>query len=189
MATLEHEQLRDARARPHERHVFVSHDGRRQRLLRGAGLVAAVFALAWLAALALALVGDTSLPALRLPATRHDAPARATSAPPRHSTAIHQAASTPRPLQPERATAPASAARPAAPAPRPATHPAPAASVAPVAPTQTAVTPQRGWGRRGWTAPPGQARRSQPRPRGSGQSHSPGASPANATHGNGHGRA
>ena len=184
MATLEHDALHGQRARPHERHVFASHDGRRQRFLRVAGIVAGALALAWLAALALALVGDSSLPVLPAPAAMRDAPARAASAPPRHSHAIRRAASTPRPLQagPARVhpASAARAARTAAPAP-----PTPAAPVTPAAPAQTAVTPQRGWARRGRTAPPGQAKRNDPIPRG--RSHSTHATAA-TTHGNGHGR-
>src|SRR5919197_3459244 len=187
MATLEHDALRGERARPHERHVFVSHDGRRQRVLRVAGIVAGALALAWLAALALALVGDSSLPVLPAPATMRDAQERAASAPPRHSHATRQAVSTPRPLQQGPAKVhpasavpvPASAARTAASAP-----PTPTAPVTPAAPAQTPVTPQRGWVRSGWTAPPGQVKRNDRIRRG--RSHSTHATAA-TTHGNGHG--
>jgi hypothetical protein len=187
MGILESDGLPGLRAQ--ERHVFVSHDGRRQRVLRIVGMVAGVLALAWLAALGLALGGGTSLPLLRAPGAKQDAPKHAASAQPRHSHAIRQATAHPhaRPLRPEPATLHDSAAPPAAPAPAlGTTRPAPAVPVTPAVPVQpTPVTTQRGWARRGWTAPPGQAIRSAPTPRGRGHSKNP---TTTTTHGNGHGR-
>jgi hypothetical protein len=194
MATLEHEQrIRCEPPRPREHHVFVSVDGRRQRALRTAGLVAGGLALVWLVALGLALAGSTRLPGLPVPDGK-PVPARDVSAGSstalEHSRPIAQAtrAPTAMPLRHElpRAASPTSTARATAPAR--AIEPVP--RVAPVAvtmpTTQTASTPTQGSVRRGWTAPPGQTKRDEPTPRGTGRPTDAGLT--STTHGNGHGK-
>jgi hypothetical protein len=158
MATLEHEQLGagQAIAPTRESHVFAAATGRRAGVLRALGIAAGVLALAWLAALALSLLGAGSLPGLLPEAVHRGLPQR------------HQSPSAGR-------TAPARVrqrllARPAARAVHPATAAASKASshsssvvTAPVTPAPAASASRRqGWVRRGWSAPPGQMRRSQP---------------------------
>jgi hypothetical protein len=199
MATLEDEHLfRAARARPREQHVFVSRGGRRQRLLRAGGLGAGALALAWLTALGLAMAGSTRLPGLPAPAAADATPARpasdTASASRSHTGVVSRrpssaVASRPVQTRPSRGAAvEADATAPTAPTPvLPASRPAPAASFAPAAPpAQARVTPQQGWARNGWTAPPGQTKRNEPIPRGRG--HSVGATATTTTHGNGHGK-
>jgi hypothetical protein len=196
MATLEHEQLiRGGRARSPEAHVFVYHGGRRQRVLRGAGIVAGALALVWLVALGLAMAGSTRLPGLPLlggkrVAARH-ALALATSAP-KHSQVRVQATRartvTPRLGKPRRGGAASSpvgstASAPAISSPTPA---APSASVTSTTPQVTAATPTRGWARRGLTTPLGQTKRNEPTPRGLDRSTD--AKTTSTTHGNGHGK-
>jgi hypothetical protein len=200
MATLEHEQLLPgARAGVADEHVFVSHDGRRQRIVRAASLVAGGLALVWLAALGLALAGSTRLPGLPLPAAKESVPAPAPAqvvAPvpsaPRaraHAPAPTRPAPVVRPIVERPATVHLAPRMASAPAPAaPAVHRSRAAAVTPAPPPAPAATaPQRGWERRGWTAPPGQTRRTDPASRGSGHSSDAGASGTTTTHGNGHG--
>jgi hypothetical protein len=198
MATLEHEQLiRGGRARSPEAHVFVSHGGRRQRVLPGAGVVAGALALVWLVALGLAMAGSTRLPDLPLLGGKRvaarDALAVPTSAP-KHSQVRVQATRattvTPRLGKPRRggaasspvgstASAPAISPTPAAPSA------APSASVT-TTPPVLAATPTRGWARRGLTTPPGQTNRNEPTPRGLDRSTD--GTTTSTTHGNGHGK-
>jgi len=195
MATLEHEQLiRGGRARSPEAHVFVSPGGRRQRVLRGAGVVAGALALVWLVALGLAMAGSTRLPDLPLGVKRvatRDALAAATSAP-KHSQVRVQAARattvTPRLGKPRRGGAASSPVRSTASAPAISspTPTAPSASVTSTTPQVTAATPTRGWARRGLTTPLGQTKRNEPTPRGLDRSTD--GTTTSTTHGNGHGK-
>ena len=194
MATLEHEQLLPRRAGVAHEHVFVSHDGRRQRILRAAGVVAGGLALVWLAALGLSLAGSTRLPGLSLQAAKHSVPARAPAqavapAPPAAHARALALAPTPRPAPTLRHVAPRRAAvhvAPTAAAPArvpPAGH---RVRTATVTPAHAATAPQRGWARRGWTAPPGQTRRTDPGSRGSGRPSGAAVTGTTTTHGNGH---
>lgn len=195
MATLEHEQpIRRGPAPPREHHVFVSVDGRRQRALRTAGLVAGGLALVWLMALGLALAGSTRLPGLPVPDVKPldardvSSGSTPTSAPASRARA-HVAPArtvTPRRHEPRRAAASASPGRATAPARAipPATRVAPVAATTPT--TGTVSTPTQGWAQRGWTAPPGQTRRNEPTARGTGRPTDAGT--AGTTHGNGHGK-
>ena len=190
MATLEHEQpIRRAPARPREHHVFVSAGGRRQRALRAAGLVAGTLALVWLVALGLALAGSTRLPGLPVPDGK---PVAALKAPAGSIKALghfrpfaratRALTATPRQHEPRRAAAPARATAPAR-----AIQPSPRVAPASTTPTtRIAATPTQGWVRRGWTAPPGQTKRNEPMPRGTGRPTDAGT--AGTTHGNGHGK-
>jgi hypothetical protein len=199
MATLEHEQLiRGGRARSPEAHVFVSLGGRRQRVLRGAGVVAGTLALVWLVALGLTMAGSTRLTDLPVGVKRvatRDALAAATSAP-KHSQVRVQAPRvtivTPLLGKPPRGGAASSpvgstASAPAISFPTPAApSAAPPASVTPTTPQVTAATPTRGWARRGLTTPPGQTKRNEPTPRALDRSTD--AKTTSTTHGNGHGK-
>ena len=203
MATLEHEQLLPgARPRPREHHVFVSRDGRRQRVLRAAGLVAGALALVWLVALGLAMAGSTRLPGFPVPGAKRvafarDASPAATTAPRRQSrAAVRTAASTPRRVEPQRSSVRANPGRTTAPAtvtttavrPAPAAPAAPAVTVTAAAPpAQTPATPRQGWARRGSAAPPGQTRRNQPAAPAGHATDSTGTT-TSTTHGNGHGK-
>jgi len=156
MATLEHRGR--AIAPVSDPHVFAAATGRRAGVLRAAGIAAGVLALAWLAALALSLLGAGSLPGL-LPGAAH-----------RVLQQRHQSPSAGRPAQ-----APVRQQqfdRPAARAAHPATATASNASdsshnasvaIAPVTSAPPALASRgQGWTRRGWSAPPGQTRRTQP---------------------------
>jgi hypothetical protein len=195
MATLEHELTRGGQARPREHHVFVSAGGRRRRALRAAGVVAGALALVWLVALGLALAGSARLPGLPAPDAKplaaRDATAAstATAAPARPHAGAHLGSArpgTPRRLEQRRAAPFLSPARPVRSIPpvRRATPVSPATSTTTQAPA--AATQTQGWSQRGWTNPPGQTKRSEPKPRGSGPSTDL-ATPG-ATRGNGHGK-
>lgn len=161
MAAFEHERPlpggRPAAAR--DPHVFAAPTRRRARALQFGALCSAVLALAWIAALAVALLGADALPGA-LPAAKaspaaRPAPIGATersaarsvpdAAPGRRSAALRREIKVA--AAPERATARASVtvASPAAPV-------APPAAPAPAAPP---AAPRQGWARRGWAAPPG----------------------------------
>ncbi|HYX88065.1 MAG TPA: hypothetical protein VE753_01720 [Gaiellaceae bacterium] len=189
MTTLEHDQLRGALESARDRHVFVSEDGRRQRMLRAAGIVAGGVALAWLLALGLAMAGSTRLPGLTVPAVREGAPTparAATATPPAALSSLGALSRTPRPAPSTRRPA-AHAAPKTTPAPlklSPVLHRAPATR--PASRARAAVTPPRGWARHGWTSPSGQAKQAG-RP-GRGRGHAFGAAVATTTHGNGHAR-
>jgi hypothetical protein len=170
MATLEHEQSllggRPAAAR--DPHVFAAQTGRRPRALQFAGLCGAMLSLAWIAALAFALLGAGALPGA-LPATKagpaprpavravERAPVRSTrGVAPRRTRAasgreVPTAATS---VSTARATARASATVAS-------TH----APVVPAAPPPPPAAPRQGWARRGWTAPPGRVK-PDPSPRG-----------------------
>lgn len=162
MAAFEHEQplLGGPTAADPDPHVFAAPTRRRARALQLGALCAAVLSLAWIAALAVALLGYGALPGVLPAAKAHRAPlpapigapagaaARSVSraAPRRSSAASHReirAAAVP--AVPAQATARASA-----------TVASPAAPVAPPAgPAAPPAAPRQGWARRGWTAPPG----------------------------------
>jgi hypothetical protein len=158
MAAFEHE-VRKA-------YVFAASTGRRARALQVAGLCVAVVSLAWIAALAVALLGagalPDALPAAKARAAPQPVPARAParripgSAPRRARVAVRDEVRTSAAtVRPARATAPAAL-----------TVTSPRASVtAPGAPPPPA-SPRQGWARRGWTAPPGQVKPDRTPPRG-----------------------
>jgi hypothetical protein len=187
MATLE--QLHSILARglppPREQHVFAAEDGRRARVVRLAGLGTAAFALVWLAALGVAMLGAGRLPGVPLPsveqvhrvsdaAMRQRSPfvrpragrAAARTAAPRlgRSEAQRLIARTDRVQR--AAPTPTIPSSPAPADPPPASHLAPLAPAPAPAPAQTPSAPQQGWARRGSTAPPGQAKRDESVPRG-----------------------
>ena len=192
MATLEHEQICGGRERLPEAHVFVSPGGRRQRVLRSAGVVAGALALVWLVALGLAMAGSTRLPDLPLlegkrvaardtlaaatSAPKHSQirvrAARATAVTPRHGKQRHGGAAS----SPVESTAPATAISYPTPA-------APSASVTSTTPQVTASPLTRGWARRGLTTPPGQTKRNEPTPRALDRS-----TDTSTTHDNAHGK-
>jgi len=192
MATLEHEQpIGGKPSRPLEHHVFVSLGGRRQSALRAGGLVAGALALVWLVALGLALAGSTRLPGLPVreakPVGARDVSAASSATAARRALAgpTPVRAAMPRSHELRRATAPADVApAKAARSIPPATGVVPAASTTPAA--GTAATPTQGWSRRGWTVPPGQTKRSERTPRGTGRPTDTGTT--STTHGNGHGK-
>ena len=161
--------------------MFAADDGRRARVVRLAGLGTAALALVWLAALGVAMLGAERLPGVSLPSVEQihrvsDAairqrppfvqpsarrPAARMAAPrPGRSERERLSAQT-RPVQ-RAAPTPAILESPEPAAPPPVVHPAPLAP----APAQTQSPPQQGWARRGWTAPPGQAKQDESVPRG-----------------------
>jgi hypothetical protein len=169
-----------------ERPIFVAANGRRARWLRYGGAFAVLLGCLWVAALAIGMLGVGRLPGLPLPSvvTRDD------GAPPaRDRTTVHSSVpvspaaavrDTPavRPATPEAANASAARQRaqtrrasttsvrpstrargvPDAGPPAQVTETPVAAQPAP-APTPTPV--QQGWGRRGYTTPPGQTQRTE----------------------------
>jgi hypothetical protein len=183
MATLEqlHSNLARRLPPPREQHVFAADDGRRARVVRLAGLGTAALVLVWLAALGVAMLGAGRLPGVPLPsveqvhrvsdaAMRQRSPfvrpragrAAARTAAPRlgRSEAQRLIARTDRVQR--AAPTPTIPSSPAPADPPPAAHPE---ALAP-APAQTPSAPQQGWARRGWTAPPGQAKQDESVPRG-----------------------
>jgi hypothetical protein len=180
MATLEHEQICGGRERLPEAHVFVSPGGRRQRVLRSAGVVAGALALVWLVALGLAMAGSTRLPDLPLlegkRVAARDALAAATSTP-KHSQIRVRAARattvTPRHRKPRHGGAASS----------PVESTTPATAISYPTPQVTASPLTRGWARRGLTTPPGQTKRNEPTPRALDRS-----TDTSTTHDNAHGK-
>ena len=148
MAAFEHE-VREA-------YVFAAPTGRRARALQVAGLCVAMVSLAWIAALAVALLGagavPDALPAAKAGSVRPPAPARA------HQRAPARSMPGPAPRRAIRtSTAAVTPARATAQAPI--TVASPRASLAPpAAPPPPPATPRQGWARRGWTAPPGRVK-------------------------------
>jgi hypothetical protein len=149
-----------------DRHVFAAATARRARILWTVGIGAGLLALAWLVALALALLGAGTLPGV-LPADvahrGHHAQSNRTPAhQPQSPTSRAPEQASARPQEPAaRATRSASAnsVRSTAPA---ASTPAPAVAATPVVTPQTPVSRGQGWARRGWTEPPGHARKPPP---------------------------
>jgi hypothetical protein len=162
MAAFEHEQpfLEGRPAAACDPHVFAAPTRRRARALQLGALCAAVLSLAWIAALALALLGADALPGV-LPAAKaspdpRPAPigrlergaARSVS----RAAPSHRSAASRREIQ----AAAAHARTAQATARASATVASPAAPVAPpAAPAAPPAAPRQGWARRGWTAPPG----------------------------------
>ena len=164
-----------------EHPVFVTHDDRRARWLRRAALAATALACAWVVALGLGVLGLGSLPGLSLVkgetarqpsqrvASAHARPvpaaapgsvaadARRPDATVVRTSAVAAVSRAHRARAARRAKAAARRARPPA-APPPAQ--APVSRVQPVNPAQR----ERGWARRGQTAPTGQLRKTQPPP-------------------------
>lgn len=165
MTVVEREQVP---TRP-EQAIFVASDGRRARFLRRAALAAALLACLWVVGLGLGMLGSGSLPGVSVVKEQIDRIGGGSEAPasePAERVSPVARRSTPAEPRPR----PASAAQgiPAArslartrPVPsRPASRPARAAPAPPAA--QTPVNPatrERGWARRGSTAPPGQLRK------------------------------
>jgi hypothetical protein len=194
MATLEHELIRRGPERPREHHVFVSAGGRRRRALRAAGLVAGGLALVWLVALGLALAGSTRLPGLPVPeakpAAAGAASAASTAAPAPAPGGAHVVPARPmtsRRLEPRPAARSLSQTQPVRTTPS-VTRAAPVTpATSATSPAPTAATPTQGWSRHGWTAPPGQTKRGEPTPRGTGHP-TDSTTTISTTHGNGHGK-
>ena len=181
MAVIERER---APSKP-ERAVFVASDGRRARRLRRAGFAAAFVACLWVVGLGVGMLGSGSLPGVSVvkeqldeivgtpdahgsqPAEKNvSAPASRRSAPVAGNRLVARSSQV-------AAQSPARTRRVRSrPAPRPpaqvATPPPPAAQ-APVNP----ATRQRGWSRKGSTAPPGKVRQTvtPPPPATRGQRH------------------
>jgi hypothetical protein len=168
MAVIEQEQMTTSEQVP-ERAIFVAADGRRARRLRRAGFAVALVACLWVVGLGVGMLGFRSLPGVSLvkeqideiagtsgdpgsrPTENVSAPASRRSAPDDESRlasrSSHVAA------QPQSRTRPVRS--------RPASRP-PARAIAPPAAAQQPVNPatrERGWSRRGSTAPPGQVRK------------------------------
>jgi hypothetical protein len=139
-------------------HVFAAATGRRAGVLRAVGIVAGVLALAWLAALALSLLGAGTLPGL-LPGAAHRVDQQRHRSPPsvRPATVPVRQRELARPVT--RVSRPATATASHASS----SHSATVVSV-PVTPAPAAAPPQappsrgQGWTRRGRSAPPGQTR-------------------------------
>jgi hypothetical protein len=176
MATLEHEQLLGGRAASvGDAHVFAAATGRRAWMLRLAGVVAGVLALGWLAALGLALLGALAFPGA-LPGAKAGGSAPdsvpsdplrvvpAQQAPGSPAAAFPRGEGLARPVAPTTLSDARTAVTRVVSTRRPVT---PLATTAPAvpAPVEAPAAPRQSSGRRGRTAPPGQTRRDQPRPR------------------------
>ena len=158
-----------------ERAVFVASDGRRARRLRRAGFAVALVACLWVVGLGVGMLGSGHLPGVSLvkdqidaivPTASHasnaepavqDSPSKRVAAPDESRRIAATSASREVTSQTRARTRPV-ASRPAA---RPASRPP--ARVTPVPPpaAQAPVNPaarERGWARRGSTAPPGKVR-------------------------------
>jgi hypothetical protein len=152
-----------------ERAIFVAADGRRARLLRRAALVAALLACLWVVGLGLGMLGFGSLPGVSVVKEQIDGigggtgpqgsqPTDEVSPATRRSTPAE-----PRPVSAAQATPAVRSRARARTRPvtsRPVTRPDQATTAPPVA--QTPVNPatrERGWSRRGSTAPPGRVRK------------------------------
>ncbi len=181
MTTLEHEQpLVTARwAAASDPHVFAAATVRRARALRLTGICAGMLSLAWLGALAVALLGAGAVPgALPVAKARGSAPRSAPTPVLRHAQARRVDAGarriTPAASRRTQTTDPAASPTQAA-SDVPATVAPPHAAVAlPVARSAPAASRQ-GWARRGWTAPPGRVKREAAPRRSGGKSGDAGA--------------
>jgi hypothetical protein len=175
MATLEqrHSILARRLPPPRKEQVFAADDGRRARIVLLAGLGTAAVALVWLAALGAAMLGAERLPGVSLPSVKQvdrvpDAETRQRSLfvqppvgrPAARAAAPRRGRSEPQRLSAQTGRVQRAAAILSSPAPDalpPAAHPGPLTPARAEAPSP----PQRGWARRGWTAPPGQAKRDE----------------------------
>jgi hypothetical protein len=163
MAAFEQEQplLGDPAAR--DPHVFAAATERRARALRLAGLCVAMLSLAWIAALAFALLGAGAFPDALTAATAQPAPgptvpripakAHAPSTP---SAALRRVARAP---GREVGTGTAAVVQAGSTSRASATVAAPRAPATPaVPPPAPPAAPRQGWAKRGWTAPPGRVK-------------------------------
>jgi hypothetical protein len=169
MAVLEQEHgILGPRPRsPIERNVFAADGARRTWLLRLAGLGTAALSFVWLAALGVAMLGAGRLPDVPLSDAQVPRVSEATtneeSLFARPGRPVPQSAVTALSLSRAlRASAQAAAERAPGPAVLPKADPLPSEPARPPEPS----TSHQGWARRGWTAPPGQAKRHEPVPRG-----------------------
>jgi len=173
MAVVEQERVTTAQ-RP-ERAVFVASDGRRGRRLRRAGFAVALVACLWVVGLGVGMLGFGSLPGVSVvneqideiagglagsnaEPTEHASPSGRVSAPDESRRVALTSTSGEVRSQPRTATRRV-ASRPVSRPPVRVT-PAPPTAQAPVNP----ATRQRGWSRRGSTAPPGKVRQTVPPP-------------------------
>jgi hypothetical protein len=153
-----------------ERAIFVASDGRRARILRRASLAVALLACLWAVGLGLGMLGFGSLPGVSVVKEQIDgiggSGARAPLSRPTDEVSPVVDRSTPAEqhrVSAAQATPARSARTPARTRPvrsRPAARPVRAAPAPPAA--QVPVNPatrERGWSRRGSTAPPGQVRK------------------------------
>jgi hypothetical protein len=152
-----------------ERAIFVASDGRRARLLRRAALVAAVLACLWVAGLGLGMLGFESLPGVSVVKEQIDGIGGGSGAPGSEPAdkvspvARRATPAEPRPVPAVQATPAVRSRARARTRPvtsKPASRPVRAAPAPPAA--QTPVNPatrERGWSRRGSTAPPGRVRK------------------------------
>jgi hypothetical protein len=173
MAAFEHEQplLGGPTAVDPDPHVFAAPTRRRARALQLGALCAAVLSLAWIAALAVALLGYGALPGVLPAAKARRAPRPAPIGAPAGAAARSVSPAAPRSRSAPSSRAIRAAAVPAVPAQATArasaTVASPAAPVAPPAgPAAPPAAPRQGWARRGWTEPPGQMKPDQAPPRG-----------------------
>jgi hypothetical protein len=169
MAVIEQERIPATRP---ERAIFVASDGRRARRLRRAGFAVAFVACLWVVGLGVGMLGFGSLPGVSVVKDQVDAivgtpeaprsqPTEDASAPasvPKRS-ALHDevrlAARTSQVAPPPQARTRPVGSRPVSrPPAQVTTTPPPPVAQAPVNP----ATRERGWSRRGSTAPPGQVR-------------------------------
>ena len=182
MTTIAQEQATTVPAAgPIERPVFVTDGDQRARRLRLAAVFVVVVASLWVVGLVIGMLGLGRLPGVSLPL-----PGAHAKAPSRHSTPVRRSAPHVAPahaqavrlaerralVKPERSTrveARAPRATPAAAAVGAHRHPGkpvaravPSQSVQPA--TQPAAPLRQGWARRGWTDPPGQTARMEPKP-------------------------
>jgi hypothetical protein len=180
MTTLEHEQpLVTARwPAASDPHVFAAANVRRARALRLTGICAGMLSLAWLGALAVALLGAGAVPgALPVAKARGPAPRSAPTPVLRHAQAqrvdararrITPAASRRTPQTAVPAHSPTQVA-----SDLPATVTPPHAAVA--LPVPAPAASRQGWVRRGWTARPGRVKREAAPHRSGGKSGDAGA--------------
>jgi hypothetical protein len=167
---------------PEERPVFVAADDRRARRLRYAAALGVALSCAWLAALAIGMLGVGRLPDLSLPLIARGtdkAPGvadHAVSDPVATPIAVGRAAKAQRVAAAaaasggaatgngvQRASAPVRTKKKAHPAkPRTTTPPQTVPSSSPATPAATA---RQGWARRGLIAPPGRARTAESKPK------------------------
>jgi hypothetical protein len=169
MAVVERERVTTAQ-RP-ERAVFVASDGRRARRLRRAAFAAAFLACLWLVGLGVGMLGFGSLPGVSVVKEQIDGIAGASDSSgsqPTENVSRSEQKSVPDESRRVAATSPSRAvrskpragtrrvaSRPVSRPPTRVTPPAPPAAQTPLNP----ATRQRGWSRRGSTAPPGQTRK------------------------------
>lgn len=175
MAVVEQERVTTAQ-RP-ERAIFVASDGRRARRLRRAGFALAFVACLWVVGLGVGMLGFESLPGVSVvkeqiggvvgasdssgtEPTKPVSQPEQKSVPDENRRVVAPSTNNPARAQPRpRARTRPVASRPVARPPVRVT-PAPPTAQAPVNP----ATRQRGWSRRGSTAPPGKVRQTVPPP-------------------------